>query len=253
MFSKKSPDPIPGDYQFRALHYGPLSQRSWHRQKLILLERFLQNRHFPRIADAGCGSGIVAHHVASLCSDARVTGLDLSPECVQFAGASYHDHANLRFYEYDLLHPAAGFTETFDFVYSTEVIEHFPPADLDRYLMALKQLGHARTRYLLTTPDYESFWPILEKTLDFFALVPALTGHQHLSSLTKDKLQTILTGAGFQIVQMHNFCGWSSFLAPLSSSLSDFFQAREWSGHKGFLIWCEFIPGGNQSGHEHPR
>ena len=34
--------PIPGDYQFRALHEGPAVQRFWHDTKLWLVREYLQ-------------------------------------------------------------------------------------------------------------------------------------------------------------------------------------------------------------------
>ena len=237
---RNSDSSIPGNYQYKAMHYGPVSQRLWHQQKLVLLERFLRTRQFGRVCDIGCGSGIVTSYVAKICPDAEVVGIDVSSESISFAKSQYTDSKNLTFYNRDLLDTGGTGLNTFDFVYATEVIEHLSKDNVQKFLMALGRLGHRRTQYLVTTPDYGSMWPILERILDLASLVPKLRGHQHLSQFTKDRLTHDLVSAGFRVARIYNFCGWSPFWAHVSLPLSQWFQEREQARGEGFLICCEF-------------
>ncbi len=55
---------IRGDYQARALESPWAVQRFWHAAKIRLLDRVAPGRPGLRIADAGCGSGVIARHLA---------------------------------------------------------------------------------------------------------------------------------------------------------------------------------------------
>ena len=78
---------IPGDYQARALKSPRAAQRFWHAAKLRLIDRVAPARSGSRIADAGCGSGVIAAHLAS--SGAEVVGFDSNPGAVQYASSAF--------------------------------------------------------------------------------------------------------------------------------------------------------------------
>jgi 2-polyprenyl-3-methyl-5-hydroxy-6-metoxy-1,4-benzoquinol methylase len=233
------PPSIPGDYQYVATYHGPVSQRLWHLRKHDVLRRHLAGTSYARICDAGCGSGVLARLASELCPGAEVRGLDVDPGSVAFARETYGGAPRLVYEVRDLLRPPAAGEPPFDFVYSMEVIEHFAEEDVGRYLATLRALGHPATRYLLTTPDYGSLWPLIEWTLDAWSLVPPLKGHQHLTRFTRKRLVATVERHGFRVRGLYRFCGVSPFLGQVSLRLSDLAYRLERRLGVGNLLCCE--------------
>ncbi len=230
---------IPGNYQHVATYRGPVSQRLWHLRRHDLLKRHLAGARYQRICDAGCGSGVLAKLASELCPLAEVRGLDVDAESVAFAQETYGGAPRLVYEVRDLLEPPADGGPTFDFVYSTEVIEHFGGEDVGRYLATLRALGHEKARYLLTTPDYRSLWPLIEWTLDAWSLVPRLEGHQHLTRFTRGRLVSTVERHGFRVLSLYRFCGLSPFLGHVSLRLADLADRLERRLGFGDLLCCE--------------
>jgi 2-polyprenyl-3-methyl-5-hydroxy-6-metoxy-1,4-benzoquinol methylase len=231
---------IPGDYQFKATYHGPISQRLWHLRKHDLLEFYLKNQNFSLICDAGCGSGVIAAKVSSLASNSKVFAYDINEESIKFAKNQYQQTNNLFFVRKDLLDKKQVEKIKFDFIYSFEVIEHFTKEEVNQYLCNLFRMGHQKTCYLLTTPDYLTMWYFIEWVMDNFSLAPKLADHQHLTKFTKDKLVNTISKNGFYIKKISNFCGISPFVAHISRNLSDRVYNLEKRMQWGNLLFCEF-------------
>src|SRR6185503_6518045 len=85
---------IRGDYQARALESSWAAQRFWHAAKIRLLDRIAPVGANARVADAGCGSGVMADHLARTAG--TVVGFDSNPRAIEFARRAY-PRSNLRF------------------------------------------------------------------------------------------------------------------------------------------------------------
>ena len=230
---------VSGDYQFNALHKGPISQRLWHKQKLEVIKNCLQGKGYKNICDAGCGSGVVTDYAAAILPDANLTGYDINERSIAFASEKFKKH-NLHFHLKNLVEQEGGDREQFDFVYSMEVIEHFYPHEIRKYLASLEHIGRKNTRYCITTPDYLSFWPLIEWSMDRLKLTPKMAQHQHLTKFSKSTLSTTLEESGFEVLAIYNFCGMCPFFAHLSLRLSAGIDKIEKSLGYGNLICCEF-------------
>ncbi|HYC71298.1 MAG TPA: class I SAM-dependent methyltransferase [Opitutaceae bacterium] len=231
---------IPGDYQHRALHHGPQSQRRWHRQKLEIVLEAAARRPFDSALDAGCGSAIVSAQLARAYPDAEVLGLDLSRGAVEFCRRTYGAQRNLAFLTADLTQPDLKLDRAFDFIFSTEVIEHLQPDQVAQYLRNLHRFGRPGCRYFLSTPDYSTCWPAVEWTLDLLRLTPRMRGHQHLTLFTPGRLRRALEHAGFRLDGMYGFCGFGPLLGSVSSALATRLESWERRRGRGLLIGCEF-------------
>jgi 2-polyprenyl-3-methyl-5-hydroxy-6-metoxy-1,4-benzoquinol methylase len=231
---------IPGDYQHRALHHGPQSQRHWHRQKLEVVLDVAARHPFCSALDAGCGSGIVSCQVARIYPAAHVVGLDLSSSAIDFCRATHRNEQNLSFHTADLTQPGLQLNQQFEFVFSTEVIEHLEQDQVASYLNNLHRFGSRQCRYFLSTPDYSTSWPAVEWSLDFLRLTPRMRGHQHLTLFTPDRLQRALEQAGFRVERLYGFCGFGPLLGSLSLTLAAKVESWEKRRARGLLIGCEF-------------
>jgi 2-polyprenyl-3-methyl-5-hydroxy-6-metoxy-1,4-benzoquinol methylase len=213
---------MPGDYQVRALASPRAAQRFWHAARVRLIDRLAPPDPRARIADAGCGSGVIAAHLAS--SGADVTGFDSNPDAIAFASRTYAS-PQLRF----VLGPFEEILDQapFDHFYCLEVIEHLYEEQAVETLRLFARAASPGAQLFLTTPNARSAWPFIEWTLDQLKLVPTLREAQHLTLFTRGLLAGALRASGWDVEEMGAFNGFAPFLAPLSERLALAVEAGE--------------------------
>ena len=227
---------IAGDYQARALESPWAARRFWHAAKIRQLDRLLPPRPSARVADVGCGSGVIARHLAARAGS--VVGLDANPDAVGFAQAAYR-LPNLRF----VLGPLEQVEceGPFDQLVCLEVIEHLYPEQADATLALLSRAAAPGADLFVTTPNQRSAWPLIEWLLDQSGLVPTLDQAQHLTFFHRRSLSMALERAGWQITEMGTFNGMAPFAAPLGETVARAieraeFRARHWAPWN--LLYC---------------
>lgn len=206
---------IPGDYQARALESPRAAQRFWHAAKLRIIDRAMPAKPGARIADVGCGSGVIAAHLAA--SGADVTGFDSNPAAVEFAIGAYAA-SRLRFVlgPFELMLDQAPF----DQFYCLEVVEHLYEEQAVDVLRLLARAAKPGAELFVTTPNARSAWPLIEWTLDRLHLVPTLAEKQHLSAFTRASLERAMHAAGWKVEEIGTFNGIAPFLAPISERVA---------------------------------
>lgn len=203
---------IPGDYQARAIHEGFVVQRFWHRRKIEVLQRVCPPAPGSRVIDIGCGSGVIANHLASIA--ASVDAVDANPSAIEYARA-HAARPNVRFH-LGWAEDLAFADNTFDFAYCTEVIEHLQPPQIARMMAHVRRILSPGGRLFVTTPNYRGLWPAIECVMDTLRLGPRLRHDQHVTRFTAERLRRIGRRAGLEEAALGCFCG----LAPFASILS---------------------------------
>lgn len=213
---------IAGDYQARALESPRAAQRFWHAAKLRIIERVAPPRPGARIADAGCGSGVISAHLAA--GGAQVVGFDSNPEAVAYGTRAYGS-PHLRFVlgPFELI-PDEG---PFDQFYCLEVLEHLFEEHAIEVLRLFARAAKPGAELFVTTPNARSAWPLIEWTLDRLQLVPTLDEAQHLTAFTRPSLARAMNAAGWRVEEMGTFNGVAPFLAPISERLARAAEAAE--------------------------
>jgi SAM-dependent methyltransferase len=212
---------VTGDYQYRALHSGHPMQRFWHGGKLIMIDDLVRPhlKAGSRLLEIGCGAG-------NLLLQATVPGsypvaLDLSMQALTFVRSRLEEAK-----------PGAevpgGFActqaigeslplanESFDCVLMSEVIEHLeaPQISIREAVRVLCPGG----RLLITTPNYRSFWPLMEWTVDRLNMAPKMAGEQHISRFHAASLKRMLIEADLNIEYSGSIYNLSPFLSLVSS------------------------------------
>lgn len=206
---------IPGDYQARAIESPRAAQRFWHAAKLRLIDRVAPARGGARVADAGCGSGVVAAHLAK--TAALVIGFDSNPAAVSYATAAFASE-RLRFE----LGPFERLVDNgpFDQIYCLEVLEHLYEEQAVDTLRLFARSAAPEGELFVTTPNARSAWPAIEWTLDRLALVPTLDEAQHLTLFNASSLARAMHDAGWSVEEIGAFNGVAPFIAPVSESLA---------------------------------
>jgi 2-polyprenyl-3-methyl-5-hydroxy-6-metoxy-1,4-benzoquinol methylase len=220
---------IAGDYQARALQSPRAAQRFWHAAKLRLIDRVAPAVPGARVADAGCGSGVLCGHLAETAG--LVTGFDSNPDAIAYAARTYAS-AKVRF----VLGPFDRMLDQgpFDQIYCQEVLEHLYEEQAVETLCLFARAAAPGAELFVTTPNARSAWPLIEWTLDRLHLVPTLAEAQHLTAFTRRSLSRALQVAGWQVEKLGTFNGVAPFVAPLSESFARGVESLEW--HAGGLL-----------------
>lgn len=229
---------VAGDYQYRALQSGHPMQRFWHAGKLTMIDRLIRPhlKAGSRLLEIGCGAG-------NLLLQATVAGsypvaLDLSMQALTFV-RSRLEEANL-----DAEAPrsfactqAIGESlplkdESFDCVLMSEVIEHLeaPQISIREAARVLRPGG----RLLITTPNYRSFWPLMEWAVDHLNMAPKMAGEQHISRFYPSSLKSLLIESGLNMEYAGSIYNLSPFLSMVSPEGAKRRLQRELDGQSAF-------------------
>ena len=98
-------------------------------------------------------------------------------------------------------------------------------------------------KLIITTPNYFSIWPLLEKIINFFG--PIDYNFQHINYFNKRKLYKFLSKKPFDEINIETFIYFAPFTAILSWKLSNTIEKLErFFFNKmpfGFLLCATFI------------
>jgi 2-polyprenyl-3-methyl-5-hydroxy-6-metoxy-1,4-benzoquinol methylase len=225
---------VAGDYQYRALHSGHPMQRFWHRGKLAMIDRLIRPHLTAgsRVLEIGCGAG-------NLLLQATVAGsfpvaLDLSMQALTFVHSRFEEASSG-------VEAPSGFAcmqavgeclplgeNSFDCILISEVIEHLekPQFSIREAVRVLRPGG----RLLITTPNYRSFWPLMEWLVDRMNMAPKMAGEQHISRFYPSSLKKLLVELGLRMEYAGSIYNLSPFLSLVSSEEAGRQLQRELKG-----------------------
>ena len=171
---------IPEGHYDRVLRDGHPIRRLWHLSKFERVLDYLPRRPGQALLDIGCFAGSFLS-MAEPERFSRQLGVDILPAQVAYANAQ-HGAPFRRFESVASITDLARVDERFDCVTVIEVIEHLAPAEIRALLDHAARLLVPGGRLVLTTPNYASAWPVLEKLLNRFGDVSY--EEQHITRFT---------------------------------------------------------------------
>lgn len=232
---------VAGDYQYRAMLHGLPMQRFWHKGKLIFWDEVIAplvsniDSTGP-VMEVGCGAGVLLQHLASW-HQIKV-GLDVNFQALTFLTGRFNEMgASGSFSPVDadgLILPFKN--NSIGGLLISEVIEHLVAPQV-----LMKEAGRVLQPggwCYLTTPNYKSPWPYMEKLLDWLRLTPPIAGAQHVTQFDFPSLQNL--AADWEILKITSFYRTSPFIAILSESQAIRSLVRECHADlkDGMLISC---------------
>ena len=231
-------DPTRPDYQYLALRRGHPVQRFWHRKKTDLVTGVLEIEPGDRVMDVGAGSAEVAATCARTAS--LVCAVDESvPTMIFMRTTRSEDGARLQFVAADMCHLPFR-SGTFNKITALELIEHVAAEKAPVYLAELRRVLLPRGRVLFTTPNYRSYWPLLERAIDHFGGAAHMGGSQHVTRFSARSLPALLETNGFTPTVRGTIYHLSPFLAPLFPALAE--RVFQWEirrrGNWGPIAFC---------------
>ena len=187
---------------------------------------------YDRHLDIGCGPGTF---IGTLDDEARSIGVDLAEPQIQYARREYQTDMH----EFSCV--AAGKLEfdddNFGVVTMVELIEHLALDVIEQVFAEARRVLIPGGKLIVTTPNYGSLWPLLEKIVN--ARAEVTYEDQHITFFKRRRLLGLLEGIGLADCSVKTFQGISPFVAALGWKLADAVQIVEnplLSRAMGFLL-----------------
>ncbi len=230
---------IRGDYQHDALTEGNSVQRFWHYSKQLAISQYLPVRRVDFVLDVGCGSGVIAAFLERC--GANVLDNHGNPDAIRYATENFAT-SNVKF-RLGLVDETFQVDVPVDKNYCLEVIEHIYLDQARNMLKTFYKLLRPGGKVFLTTPNYQSLWPVIEWLMDKLRLDPPLRDHQHVEFYNRQKLVRIGIDTGFEIETIITNCFLSPWIAPLSWSLAEKLAVSETRlpGFLGSILISVFV------------
>ena len=187
-------------------------QSKWHALKFARIHREISS--FKRHLDIGCGPGTL---VGSMARSGLSIGVDIAKDQIGYANHKYGKPSKQFM---PISEGSLPFSDaSFDVVTLIEVIEHLTRAQGCRLLTEIHRTLEPGGTCLVTTPNYDGFWPLLEGFVNRMGKINY--EHQHISHFTVSRLKGIMKETGFENVAVERFQGLSFVLAALNWQLAD--------------------------------
>lgn len=209
----------PGDYQHKALNSKYWMQRFWHRSKLLLLDNCAPVQKNDVILDIGCGSGNLCFHLSNKCKE--IYGVDIKKNAISFCNEKTSEEKINNCHFIRLKDAKLPFSDKFfSKIFLLDVIEHLedPVSMLNEMRRVLNDTGVI----VITTPNYQSLWPVIEFCTDHLQFTPQ-NEEQHITKFTKKRLNSMLATAGFSPITRSVY-----FVSPLFPSFRIALKLLDW-------------------------
>jgi len=208
-----SPEELEAGYYDLVYRRGRGVQWFWHEHRFRVVEQLLSGP-FRRILDVGCGPGTFLGRLRSPFQDGL--GIDIATGQIEYARRTY-GRPHLEFQVADVRDVRER--EPFDAVVSIEVIEHLPPVDTQPFLQTIWNLLKPGAPLVLTTPNFHSLWPVIERVVSWIGPVDYV--RQHINGFTLPRLEEEVAKAGFCNIRTQTFFVLAPFTAAISPSIAD--------------------------------
>jgi SAM-dependent methyltransferase len=105
---------------------------------------------------------------------------------------------------------------SFDCILLSEVIEHLPDPKVS--IREAARVLRPGGRLFVTTPNYRSFWPVMEWAVDRLNMAPKMAGEQHISRFHPASLRRLLLDCGLGIEYFGTIYHLSPFISLFSQT-----------------------------------
>ena len=187
-------------------------QSKWHHLKFQRVVELISGHQ--RVLDVGCGPGTL---LGLLGDDGESVGVDITHQQIEYAREVYASPA--RSFYACALEELPGDLEPFDAVTAVELIEHLPQELAESTLR--EAIGRLRPggRLVLTTPNFRSAWPVVERLVDRFGDVEYYV--QHINKFTRARFHALLEQLGLRDIEVNAYLAIAPFSALIGWRLAD--------------------------------
>ena len=211
---------IESGYYHKAYSGGNPVQRYWHTERFKKIIHQV-NPKKKILLDLGCGPGTLLSQIPQTYT--KVIGIDFDEKQIDFAKKEFKNYKRITWIAGDV--NKIHFKEKFDYILCSEVIEHLKPEHADRLLRLCYELLKKDGKLILTTPNYRSFWPLIEKAVNFFGKVDY--SEQHINKMNRASLKSALLKNKFKVDKLETFYIAAPFTSVISYGFAKKLQKAE--------------------------
>jgi 2-polyprenyl-3-methyl-5-hydroxy-6-metoxy-1,4-benzoquinol methylase len=190
---------LPAGYYDKIYYKGSLIQRLWHYLKFYNFKKKIPNNH--KVLDIGCGPGTFS----SFFSSKKYFGIDIAENQIKYAKEKY-PKKKFKVIKKKIPYPK----NFFDTIVLIEIIEHLTNKEINNLLKNSNRVLKENGQILISTPNYNSFWPMLEYILNLISSVNY--EEQHINKFTKKKLHLFLSKRKYRDIKISTILLISPFL-----------------------------------------
>ncbi len=187
----------------------------WHDLKFQHVQSRMAD--YRRHLDIGCGPGTF---IGTLSKDKESIGVDISAAQIAYATENYAT-AKHRF-ETVTSEKLPYSDNSFDCITLVEVIEHLTYEYSVSLLKEAYRVLEPGGRLMVTTPNYSSSWPLLERVVNRYSTVSYVD--QHIVLYKKPMVERLFAEVGFTNVSVSGFQGYAFLTAVMSWKMPERIQ-----------------------------
>ena len=169
-------------------HYPKASSRK--RRAYVNALKMIGHIWNKRVLDVGCGGGFVVGGMKAF-GASQAVGLDIAESSIAYARAHF---PKCEFHAGTIEDFLDGRLGAFDFVYSSEVIEHV--VDVEAYMRFLDQVTKPGAEVFITTPDIAC-----DQVPEDVTAWNVFSPPEHIQFFTEDTLARLFARFGFTVVK----------------------------------------------------
>ena len=206
---------------------------AWHFTKFDYIKKKINKKNIH--LDVGCGSGTFI----SLLNNKESYGIDISSKQIKYASKKY-GKKNKKFYSFSKRIPFKK--NFFDSISLIELIEHLSDREIYILFKEIFRILKPDGIIHITTPNYLSFWPLIEIILNQISKVSY--ENQHINKFNLFNVSKITKKLRLRIVEKKTFILIGPFLAFFSFEISKLwinFDKFLTKIFPGFLIYIKII------------
>ena len=206
---------------------------AWHFTKFDYIKKKINKKNIH--LDIGCGSGTFI----SLLNNKESYGIDISSKQIKYATKKY-GKKNKKFYSFTKKIPFKK--NFFDSISLIELIEHLSDREIYILFKEIFRILKPDGAIYITTPNYLSFWPLVEIILNQISKVSY--EDQHINKFNLLNINKITKKLRLRIIEKKTFMLIGPFLAFFSFKISKLwinFDNLLTKIFPGFLIYVKII------------
>ena len=177
--------------------------------------------------DIGCGPGTF---IGNYLDNIEALGIDLSASQIEYANRHYSTGAHR--FSTQSVDSLLESGDRFDAITMIELVEHLAPGDAIQLFKQTRRLLSPNGILIVTTPNYRSAWPLIERAVNLVS--PVSYEQQHINKYSRTRLIHHLSEAGYRHVSVRTIVGFAPFAAVLGTKPARWLNAIEaGAGHLG--------------------